>query len=126
MKSRARTSGHASPMRATLLTLSLLLLAAAPPDRISGTWQADLESESKTATFVFDFKATGNALTGTVELVNQERSFPITNGTVAGNSVAFTSAGRWTGTLSGAELKLTRELDYGKKQQMTAHRIARQ
>jgi hypothetical protein len=43
---------------------------------------------------------------------------------IKGNEISFSAFGLWTGKLAGKELSLTRELDYGKKQTMTARRTA--
>ena len=111
-------------MRTIAAVLSLLLLAAAAADRFTGTWEADLTAESKTTTFVFHLKANGNAVTGSIEIPSADRVFPISKGTIAANAISFQAIGLWSGTLSGNELKLTRELDGGKKQHFAAHRTA--
>jgi hypothetical protein len=109
--------------RVCALFLAAASLTAAPPqDRLSGHWEADMTGDGKVFTFDFDFKAKGNSLGGTVELSTLDRTFPIQKGTIHGNTISFEALGLWTGELNGQELKLTRELDYGKKQHMTAHR----
>lgn len=116
-------------MRITVLCAIVLFiaagtpLAAAPPaDRLSGHWEAGMTGDGKAFTFEFEFKASGNTFTGTVELSAMDRSFPIKDGKIRGNTFSFESFGAWTGEFDGQELKLTRELDYGKKQHMRAHR----
>lgn len=99
-----------------------LLHAASAADRLPGRWEAEMTGDGKTFSFIFEFKTKGDVLTGTVELSTQDRSFEIKQGKIKGNDISFTGFGIWTGTLEGDELKLTRELDYGKKQHMTAHR----
>jgi hypothetical protein len=98
------------------------LAAAPPPDRLSGHWEAELAGDAKVFTIDFEFKVSGNTFTGTVEVSNIDREFPIKNGRIRGNAISFESFGTWTGEFDGQELKLTRELDYGKKQHMKAHR----
>ena len=119
-----------------LAVVSILALpAAAPPfapgssarDRIApaditGHWEADVAGDGKTFTFMFDFVAKAETFTGTVGLSNQDRTFPISDGKIKGNKVSFRGFGIWTGDIVGDELKLTRELDYGRKQNMVAHR----
>jgi hypothetical protein len=107
---------------ALLLGAGTMLDAAPPADRLSGQWEAEMTGDGKTFSFDFDFKATGTVLTGTLELSTIDRTFPIKDGKINGNNISFEGFGRWTGTLNGPELTLTRELDYGKKQHMKAHR----
>jgi len=105
-----------------LLVVTPLLCSASPADQLAGHWEAELQGEGRVFTFIFEFKTNGDAVTGTVELSTQDRVFDITDGKIKGNSVSFKAIGLWSGTIKGDELDLTRELDYGKKQHMTAHR----
>ncbi len=89
---------------------------------LAGHWEAEMGEEGRTFTFLFEFKPSGDTLTGTVELTTQDRTVPITEGRIAGDRVSFKGFGLWTGTWRGEELALTRELDGGKKQRMVAHR----
>ena len=101
---------------------SIPLYAAPGAQQLQGRWVADVKGDGRTFSFIFNFKTTGGTLTGTVELSTRDDEFPIKNGKIEGNNVSFMAFGDWTGTLEGNELKLTRGLDYGKKQQMIAHR----
>ena len=111
-----------------LATVFLVALASAPlysapsAQQLQGRWVADVKGDGRTFSFIFNFKTSGSALTGTVELSSRDDQFPIKNGKIEGNNISFIAFGNWTGTLEGNELKLTRGLDYGKKQQMIAHR----
>jgi hypothetical protein len=109
------------------LTFALFFLAAAAfaADPLAGDWQADVSNEGKSFSVVFHFQVKGDVLTGTVELPSQDREFPIEKGTVHGKDIAFQSIGLWHGTLAGDHIDLTRELDFGKKQRMTARRPAK-
>lgn len=108
---------------ALFLAVAAPVLRASPPaDKLAGHWEANMTGEAKVFTFIFEFKTNGDALTGTVEIAGQDRSFDIKDGKIKGNSVSFTGFGIWTGTLNGDELNLTRTLDGGKKQEMKAHR----
>ena len=115
-------------MRSIAICVALLFafagqaLQASPADQFSGRWQAPMAGEGQTFTFVFEFKANGDVLTGTVGLASQDRTFEIREGKIKGNNISFVGFGIWTGTLNGDELSLTRELDGGKKQTMKAHR----
>lgn len=81
-----------------------------------------MSGDGKTYTWTFNFKMHGGTLTGTVQDSTVDRIFEVKEGKVTGNSISFTAFGWWKGTLDGSELKLVREIDYGKKQYMTAHR----
>ncbi len=125
-----------SPRRLALACAGLLLSAAvaasaATPHptpataRVSpftGHWVADLKGDGKQFSFDLDLLARGDTLTGTVEGSFTDQLFPVTRGRVRGNTITFQALGLWTGALSGGDLKLVRELDGGKKQNMTAHR----
>jgi len=106
-----------------LIPLASALLYSAPAaQQLQGRWVAEVKGDGRTFSFIFNFKTSGSTLTGTVELSTRDDEFPIKNGKIEGNNVSFMAFGDWTGTLEGNELKLTRGLDYGKKQQMIAHR----
>ena len=109
-------------MALVVLMTASAVFASPAADRFQGHWEADVTGDGKTFTFLFDFQTKGDVLTGTVELSSQDRSFEIKNGKITGDTISFLGFGIWTGKLEGGELKLTRELDYGKKQQMVAHR----
>jgi hypothetical protein len=97
--------------------------AQAPADSgVAGRWTAQLTGDSKIFTVNFEFIVKGGVLSGTVEFPSQDKEYPIEKGTIKGNDISFTGFGIWTGTLVGRELRLTRGLDYGKKQKMVALR----
>lgn len=105
------------------LQVGSLLHAVSAAGPFDGRWEAQMTGDGKTYTWTFNFKTDRNTLTGTVEDSTQDRAFEIKDGTTKGNNVSFTAFGWWTGTLDGGNLKLVREIDYGKKQYMTAHRL---
>ena len=112
----------------TIISIFLLVVgvsvlrASSAVDQLAGHWEAEMTGEGKSWVFLFDFKTSGNALTGTVGISTLDREYPISDGKISGNEVSFKGIGDWTGRLDGNELKLTRELDGGKKQQMKAYR----
>ena len=126
MKIDAERAGYLPrTMKRILPILALAIAVTAGVDWLSGTWQAEVHGEAKTFPIVLHFTvdAKGN-IRGTVEFPTHDSEFPITQGTVRGNEVSFEGAGAWSGKLEGRDLKLTRELDGGKKQVMVAHRAA--
>jgi len=90
---------------------------------LAGHWEGNMTSEDKTFVITFDLHIKGSVVTGTVEIPSLDRVAQITEGTINGNAFAFKGSGRWTGTIEGDRLTLTRGMDYGKKQYMTAHRV---
>jgi hypothetical protein len=118
-------------LRLTLFAVMFAVLPYSPsvhssptaqPADITGHWEAPVTGDGKTFTFSFDFVAKGETLTGTLELSTQDRTFQITDGKIKGNKISFIGFGNWTGELVGKELRLTRGLDYGRKQDLVAHR----
>jgi len=91
---------------------------------LAGKWEAELKGDTKIYLFDFDLHVNDSTLWGTLEIPALDRTVPITNGKIKGNAFAFEAFGGWTGTLDGSELKLTRALDEGKTQQLTAHRMS--
>lgn len=91
-------------------------------DWLTGSWQAEMHGEAKTFSVIFHFTYDGKKVGGTVEVPAHDLEFPISSGRIHGNRVEFLAAGDWSGRLEGKELKLTRVLDGGKKQEMVAHR----
>jgi len=114
----------------TFLLAAVMPMAVGPSPRttaapdFTGHWEAPVTGDGRTFTFLFDFVTKGDALTGTVELSSQDRTFTITDGKIDGNKISFKGFGLWTGELVGKDLKLTRGLDYGKKQNMVARRTS--
>ena len=106
-----------------LIVVAPILNASPAADRLAGHWEADVKGDEQVFTFAFDFKTNGDVLTGTLGITSQARTFEIKQGKIKGNAISFVGFGIWTGTLNGEELSLTRELDGGKKQNMSAHRI---
>ena len=126
MKTEAGDAGYRPrTMKRILPILAIAIAVTAGADWLSGTWQADVHGEAKTFPIVLHFTVDAKgSVGGTVEFPTHDTEFPITKGTVRGNEVSFEGAGGWTGKLEGRDLKLTRELDGGKKQVMVAHRTA--
>ncbi len=86
---------------------------------IDGKWQAEIESPRGAQTVVFELKAEGGTLTGTVGN-DMMGTFDIKDGKVEGDRVSFVqvlSRGdseirfKYEGTLMGDELELTRSMD---------------
>lgn len=93
----------------------------APGSPLAGHWEADIQGDGRVFTFVFDLAVKGDSLGGTLGIAGRDGEVRIA-GTVRGNKLHFEQFGLWDGTLEGANLKLSRGLDGGKVQHMTAHR----
>ena len=88
---------------------------------ISGRWEADIQGDGRLFTFEFEFDVRGDSLGGVLSVVGRDGEVPIT-GTAKGNAIHFEQFGLWDGVLEGDTLTLSRGLDGGKVQHMTAHR----
>ena len=90
-----------------------------------GRWEGELAGGSKILAFAFEFNRIWNAVTGTFEVPSFDHRVALGRIAVKGKSLSFEGFGKWTGTLCGDELVLSRELEFGKKQHMTARRVPR-
>ncbi|HWB83338.1 MAG TPA: hypothetical protein VG675_04305 [Bryobacteraceae bacterium] len=109
-----------------LLVLGLVAFAA----DISGKWVAQVPGRNgQTREQTFNFKVDGNKLSGTVSGFRGQDS-QISEGTVDGDKIAFTVKlefngnsfeQKYTGTVSGEEIKMSREGRNG-AQEFTAKR----
>lgn len=112
-------------MRLILIAGMLLLLAAgAQAAEVAGKWSGDVPGRGgDTTPATFTFMVDGEKLTGTMKGTQGE--LPLQDGKVSGNQVSFTTtidAGGnsikilYKGTLSGDQLKMTRQRDGGSGQ----------
>ena len=113
-------------MRAVWMTglLLLALSAGALAADISGKWSGDVPGRGgDTTPATFTFKVDGDKLTGTMK--GSQGELPLQEGKVAGDQVSFSTtfdAGGNTikvlykGTLSGDQLKMTRQREGGSGQ----------
>lgn len=88
---------------------------------IAGHWEADMQGDGRAFTWLFDFTVKGDSLGGIVSMAGRDEEIPVA-GTAKGNKLHFEQFGLWDGTVEGSSLKLSRGLDGGKVQHMTAHR----
>jgi hypothetical protein len=123
-------------MKIRFLGLVALLMAAALPASagdLAGHWTAQFDSPIGVQKYVYDFKKSGDALTGeaTFDHSMGKGSVALNNVKVDGDKVSFeepltingaTITIKYSGTLAGDELKLTRVVgDFG-TEQLTAKR----
>ena len=116
-------------------TLALLIatVSTAGTAELLGRWTAEFDSPIGVQKYVYEFKKTGDALTGeaTFERSIGNGAVPLQNVKVDGDKVSFDEplsiegnniTISYTGTLAGDELKLTRVVgDFG-SEQLTAKR----
>ena len=88
---------------------------------IAGHWEVDMQGDGRKFTWLFDLTVKGDSLGGILSISGRDDEILIA-GTTKGNKLHFEQFGLWNGTLEGSGLKLTRGLDGGKVQHMTAHR----
>ena len=114
----------------TLLSLFLVLTMAASAVDVTGKWVAQVAGRNgQTREQTFNFKADGANLTGTVS--GRQSDTAITNGKIDGDKISFvvktdrggnTIEQKYSGTLSGDELKMKREGGQGAATEFTAKR----
>jgi len=115
----------------TGLLLGLLSLTALAAD-VTGKWTAQVPGRGgQTREQIFNFKADGGALTGTVS--GRGGDMPIAEGKIDGDTISFSQTMEFNGnsmklvykgTVSGDEIKFTRQRDGGDQppQEFTAKR----
>lgn len=121
--------GMVRPRTAVLLFAVLGLAAVAFAADVDGTWTATFDTQIGEQHYTYSFKADGEKLTGTAKNDWGER--PIEDGTIKGNAVAFTEnvefqgqkiTIKYTGKLSGDEIKFTRQVGTFATEDITAKR----
>jgi len=103
--------------------------------KVDGKWTIEITTQRGTQMQTLNLKNDGGKLTGTVEGMGRggPTSTPIEEGSLSGNTVSFKTKqmGRggeqimkWTGTVSGDEIKFKREVEGGQgmPQEFTAKR----
>lgn len=125
-------------MKSRFLGILALLLATALPASaadLPGKWTAEFESPIGVQKYVFEFKKSGDALTGnaTFERSIGNGSVALKNVKVDGDKISFEEplavdgnelTITYSGTLAGDELKLTRVVGEFGTEQLTAKRAA--
>jgi hypothetical protein len=111
----------------TLLALAVISIAARAAD-VSGTWKAEFDTQRGLQKYTFNLKQEGATVTGkaNVEMTDQKREAEFKEGKVEGDTVSFVeiinAQGndlriKYTGKISGNEIKFTRDVgDFGKSE----------
>ena len=111
---------------AIVAMLSLTFVAAAAD--VTGKWTAEVPGRGGTQTTTFDFKASGNTLTGTV--TTQRGDNPISDGKIDGDNISFKQVLsfngneitlNYSGVVKGDTIEFTRDAGRG-PQTFTAKR----
>jgi hypothetical protein len=97
---------------------------------VTGKWTAQVPGrQGNTREQTFNLKADGDKLTGTVS--GRQSDTPITDGKISGDTISFTVKmeyngnsveQKYTGTVSGSEIKFKREGGQGPAREFTAKR----
>ena len=119
-------------MRRSILTTFLVLglsVAAIAAD-VSGKWTAQVPSrQGGTREQTFNFKADGDKLTGSIS--GRQGDVSIANGKISGDAISFSVTmdyggnsveQKYTGMVSGDEIKFKREGGQGPAREFTAKR----
>jgi len=121
--------GMVRPRMSVLLFAVLALAAVAFAADVDGTWTSTFDTQIGEQHYTYNFKADGEKLTGTAKNDWGER--PIEDGTIKGDAVAFTEnvefqgqkiTIKYTGKLSGDEIKFTRQVGTFATEEITAKR----
>jgi hypothetical protein len=107
---------------ATFVLFSLCVAAGAD---VSGKWTGDVPRRGEATPTTFVFKVDGDKLTGTASSSQGQESF--TDGKISGNDISFSmEAGGakvlFKGTMSGNEIKMTRQREGGEARPFTLKR----
>jgi hypothetical protein len=107
---------------ASLVLFSVSLTAGVD---ISGKWTGDVPRRGEATPTTFVFKVDGDKLTGTASSSQGQESF--TDGKISGNDISFSmEAGGarvlFKGTVSGNEIKMTRQREGGEARSFTLKR----
>lgn len=103
---------------AALIVCSLVCVFAAD---ISGKWTAEFDSQVGLQKYTYEFKVDGKNITGkaTANIAGTDSTSEIKEGTIDGNKISFVEnlnyngmdlAITYTGTVSGDEMNLTRDV----------------
>ena len=124
-------------MKIRLFGVLALLLTALPASAgdLVGKWTTEFDTQIGVQKYVFEFKKSGDALTGeaTFQRSVGDGSAPLSNVKVEGDKVSFEEplsmpegqiTIKYSGTLSGDELKLERKVGEIATEQLTAKRAA--
>ena len=125
-------------MKTRVLGILALLLAVALPAAaadLAGKWTAEFDSPIGVQKYIYEFKKSGDALTGqaTYDHSMGKGTVALQNVKIEGDKVSFeepltidgnTITIKYSGTLAGDELKLTRVVGEFGTEQLTAKRAA--
>jgi hypothetical protein len=105
--------------------LMLFSLSVAAGADISGKWTGEVPRRGEATPTTFVFKADGDKLTGTASSSRGQESF--TDGKISGDDISFSmEAGgakvQFKGTVSGNEIKMTRQREGGEARPFTLKR----
>ena len=106
---------------ATFLALVLFAGVLAAAD-VSGKWTGQVPQRGETANATFVFKVDGDKLTGT--MTGPQGEAQLQEGKVTGDQISFSMTGGnakilFKGTVSGNEIKMTREREGGQAREFT-------
>ncbi len=121
-------------MKCAYITLALTTSALAA--NFDGHWVSKVENKKGAQEIVFNLKAEGDGVTGTVAAGKRGRSLAISDGKISGDQISFTTTGKgkkrsasgkilWKARIEGEQLKGTRQVEGRKARPFSATRDAR-
>ena len=114
-----------------LILCSLVCVYAAD---ISGKWTAEFDSQVGVQKYTYEFTVTGTSFTGkaSANIAGADMKSEIVEGTIDGDKISFVEnleytgmplSIKYTGTVSGNEMKLTRDVAGQGGETFTANRV---
>ena len=105
--------------------LALVLLATLMAADVAGKWSGQVPSRGETAMATFVFKTDGGKTTGT--MTGPQGEVALQDVTVSGDQISFSATGGnakilFKGTVSGDEMKMTRQREGGEPREFTLKR----
>jgi hypothetical protein len=117
-----------------MATVALAALISFGAADISGTWQADINTQIGVLKYVYNFKVDGDKITGTAEadIQGEKQKVELKDIKLAGDDISFTEPFSmmgntititYKGKVSGDEMKLTRQVGEFATEDLVAKRV---
>jgi hypothetical protein len=110
----------------SIVGLALILLGSLMAADVAGKWAGEVPSRGEMAKATFVFKVDGGKATGT--MTGPQGEVALQDVTISGDQISFSSTGGnakilFKGTVSGDQLKMTRQREGGEPREFTLKRV---